>query len=99
MYAVTVRSKGKRYKMSNFVEKLGDNTSHDTVPDFESGRGYYWMKQTYQARINGWGLSPPRLERRTLAERSFFSAVDRKLSRTSASVNIAFDEQGKRIRE
>lgn len=85
--------------MSNYVEKLGDNTSHDTVPDFESGRGYYWMKQTVQARNHGWGLQPPRKPRVTLAEQSFFNAVDRRLSRSSSVVNISFDKEGRRIYE
>jgi hypothetical protein len=83
----------------NPIEKLGDTTSHDTVPDFESGKGYYWMKQSYQARVNGALGNLPRKPRRTLAERSFFEAVDRRLSRSTAIVNIEFDGQGKRIKE
>jgi hypothetical protein len=83
----------------NKVEQLGDTTSHSTVPDFESARGYYWMKQTYQARIHGTSVPLPRKERSTLAERSFFASVDRRLSRTSTSVGIAFDKNGRRIRE
>jgi len=86
--------------VSNYVQQLGDNTSHDTIPDFEKGRGYYWMKQMYQARMNG--VHPktplPRKPRNSLAEYSFFSAVDRRLSRTSTVVNISFDKDGKRIR-
>lgn len=85
----------------NPVEKLGDNTSHSTTPDFESGKGYYWMKQIYNSRISG--VHPatplPRKPRRTLAERSFFDAVDRRLSRSSTVVNISFDSEGRRIHE
>jgi hypothetical protein len=83
----------------NPIEKLGDNTTHDTIPDFESGKGYYWMKQVYQARVNGASQNLPFKERKGLAERSFFEQVDRRLSRTSMVVGIAFDRQGKRIRE
>jgi hypothetical protein len=83
----------------NKIEKLGDNTSKSTVPDFESGKGYYWMKQSYQARINGTSIPLPRKPRRTLAERSFYGAVDRRLSRSSTSVDISFDKNGKRIKE
>lgn len=68
-------------------------------PDFESAKGYYWMKQVYQARVNGDTSKLPRKERRTKAEQSFFKSVDTRLSRTSTIVNIAFDEQGRRIHE
>jgi hypothetical protein len=85
--------------LSNHIQQLGDNTTKDTKPDFESGRGYYWMKQTYQARINGTSIPLPRKPRRTLAEKSFFEAVDTRLSRSSTVVNIQFDKEGKRIRE
>ena len=81
------------------LEKSGDTTSHTTVPDFESGKGYYWMRQTYQAKHHGWNLAPPRKHRQGLAEQSFFRAVDRRLSRSSTSVTIAFDKEGKRIHD
>ena len=85
----------------NHVQKLGDNTTHDVKPDFESGRGYYWMKQIYNSRISG--VNPktplPRKERRTQAEQSFFEQVDRRLSRSTTVVNISFDKEGKRIHE
>ena len=57
------------------------------------------MKQTVQARNHGWGKTPPYKERRTLAEQSFFNAVDRRLSRSSAIVNISFDSEGRRIHD
>lgn len=85
--------------MTNQVQKLGDNTSRSTVPDFEGGRGYYWMKQVYQARINGATSNLPRKPRRTQAEKAFFAQVDQRLSRTSTTVNIAFDKNGRRIWE
>jgi hypothetical protein len=95
----TLSSQGNT-KQLNYVEKLGDTTSKNTVPDFEGGKGYYWMKQVYQARVNGATNNLPRLKRpRTLAESSFYGAVDRRLSRTSTVVNIKFDKAGKRIHE
>src|SRR5574337_294726 len=83
----------------NPIEELGDLTSHSTTPDFESGRGYYWMKQVTAARKYGTSIPLPYRKRKTLAERSFFEAVDRRLSRSSTIVNISFDENGKRVRE
>lgn len=83
----------------NIVQELGDKTSHSTTPDFESGKGYYWMKQVKQAQVNGASGNLPRKPRRTLAEHSFFDAVDRRLSRQSFTVGIAFDENGKRVKE
>lgn len=74
-------------------------TTKDTVPDFDSAKGYYWMKQSYQARVNGATDNLPRRMRKNKAEQSFFSAVDRRLSRSSTIVNIQFDKNGKRIRE
>jgi hypothetical protein len=83
--------------MASIVQELGDSTSREVKPDFESGKGYYWMKQVYQARINGATGNLPRKPRRTLAEHSFFEQVDRRLSRQSFSVDIAFDKDGRRI--
>jgi hypothetical protein len=85
--------------MSNYVQELGDTTTKDTKPDFESSKGYYWMKQSYQARKNGAVGNLPHRKRQGLAEESFFSAVDKRLSRSSTVVNISFDKEGKRIHE
>ena len=68
-----------------------------STPDFESEKGYYWMKQVYHARAAGVEGNLPYKPRRTLAERSFYDAVDRRLSRSSTVVNIEFDAQGRRI--
>ena len=68
-------------------------------PDFESAKGYYWMKQVYEARKAKATGNLPYKPRRTLAERSFYGAVDRRLSRNSTVVGIAFDSQGRRIHE
>jgi hypothetical protein len=84
--------------MANHVQQLGDNTSKDTVPDFESARGYYWMQQMKEIQNHGTPVKNwPRKPRRTQAERSYFSQVDRRLSRSNFSVNIRFGPDGKRI--
>ena len=75
---------------------LGDNTSHDVKPDFESGRAYYWMKQVKAAKKAGTKL--PYKKRKGLAEESFFKQVDARLSRETFTVGISFDENGKIIR-
>lgn len=75
---------------------LGDNTSRDVKPDFESGRAYYWMKQVKAARRVGARL--PYKKRKGLAEESFFKQVDARLSRETFNVGISFDKDGKIIR-
>ena len=85
----------------NIVQKLGDKTTHDTRPDYDSAKGYYWMKQAHaakQAAANGEPVYLPRKPRKGLAEHSFFSQVDRRLSRQSFTVGASFDKDGKLIR-
>lgn len=88
--------------MANVVSKLGDNTTRSVTPDFEGGKGYYWMKQIYEAKKARERGEPVNLTaykpRRGLAENSFFSQVDRRLSRNSVTVSISFDKNGKRIK-
>lgn len=85
--------------MANHVREPGDRTSHDVVPDFESGRGYYWMKQmkaAEAARMRGEYVPPaPYKRRRGLAEESFFEQVDRRLSRQNFTIGVTFDKEGK----
>ena len=85
--------------MAFHVREPGDKTSHDTVPDFESGRGYYWMKQmkaAEAARMRGEYVPPqPYKRRRGLAEESFFEACDRRLSRHNYTVGVTFDSEGR----
>lgn len=77
-----------------------DHTTKDTVPDFESARAYYWMKQTRELAEQGTPLKNwPRKPRKNKAEHSFWSQVDRRLSRRAFTVSISFDENGKIIRE
>ncbi len=83
--------------MANYVQQLGDSTSRDVRPDFDSAKGYYWMKQVRQAQINGATGNLPRKPRGSLAESSFFGQVDRRRSRQSFSPGIAFDASGRRI--
>lgn len=85
--------------LSNIVTKLGDSTSKNTTPDFESERAYYWMKQVRAIQEHGSSVPIPRKPRSTLAEKSFFSSVDARVSRRCFTVNIAFDKEGKRIHE
>lgn len=71
------------------------------VPDFESGKGYYWMRQVHAARQagNGEARGLPRKPRWGKAATDFFNQVDRRLSRQGFTVNIAFDKDGHRIHE
>lgn len=86
--------------MANHVQTLGDNTSKDVKPDFESAKGYYWMNQMKSIEKYGTSGKPwPRKPRRTQAEQSFFGQVDKRLSRQTYTVNVRFDANGKRIHE
>ena len=71
-------------------------------PDFESGKGYYWMKQMKalmaipeHERPKNW----PRRPRSTPAEKDFFGQVDRRLGRQSFTVGVTFDKEGRIIKE
>ena len=85
--------------MSNIIGQLGDNTTHDVKPDFDSGKGYYWMKQVKAIQEQGSNVPIPRKPRKSLAERSFFDQVDKRLSRKSFTIGVRFDKAGKRIPE
>lgn len=80
-------------------KKQVDQTTKEVKPDFESAKAYYWMKQTRELAEQGTPLKKwPRKPRRNQAERDFFGAVDRRLSRQSYTVSISFDKDGKIIR-
>jgi hypothetical protein len=69
-------------------------------PDYDSGRGYYWMKAVKEAaKTPGAVEAMPRKPRRTAAEKDFFGQVDRRLSRQSFIIGVTFDRDGKIIRE
>jgi hypothetical protein len=94
--------KGVHNYMTTFIKELGDSTSRDVKPDFESAKGYYWMKQMYEARkaeACGEPVHLPRKPRSTPAEYSYFEQVDRRLSRQSFIMGASFDKQGKLIKE
>lgn len=76
-----------------------DYTSKSTTPDYDSAKGYYWMKQIREKELHGSPVEGnwPRKQPSNFAEASFYDQVHRRLSRTSAVVNISFDENGKRI--
>lgn len=85
--------------MANVVAKLGDNTTREVKPDFESGRGYHWMKMVRDAEQFG-GKLPHAPAPRTLARQSFADQIHTRLARRNyASCGIAFDANGRIIRE
>ena len=80
-------------------KKQVDATTKDVVPDFESAKAYYWMKQTRELAEQGTPLKKwPRKPRKNKAEHSFWNQVDRRLSRRAFTVSISFDANGKIIR-
>ena len=87
--------------MANVVQKLGDNTTREVKPDFESGKGYYWMKAVRDAEQAGVLDTLPRAPKpRTLAKQSFADQIHTRLARRNyASLGIAFDANGRIIRE
>lgn len=86
--------------MNYLTEGLGDSTSRTIKPDFDSEKGYHWMKQVKAIQQHGTPVKHwPKKPRKGLAENSFFDQVDRRLSRSSFSMGITFDSDGKIIRE
>lgn len=89
--------------MSNIIHGLGDNTSKDVKPDFDSGKGEYWMRQTVALRkaiANKEEVSPfPYKRRKGLAEESFFRQVDKRINRSLHTVSVKFDSEGRLIKE
>lgn len=81
------------------VQKLGDNTTHEVKPNFESERAYHWMHMRDMAEQAGTLDTLPRKPRKGLAEESFFKQVDTRLSRRSFTMGVSFDENGRIIRE
>jgi hypothetical protein len=75
-------------------------TTKAVKPDFESARAYYWMKQIRDIEEKGTPVKKwPRKPRKSKAEQSFFQQVDTRLSRRSYTVGVAFDANGKVIKE
>lgn len=74
-------------------------TTKEIKPDFESGKGYYWMKQVREMEQFGTPVKKwPRKPRRTAAEREFFKQVDQRLSRRVHSFGATL-VNGKIVRE
>jgi hypothetical protein len=81
------------------IKEPGDRTSRRVVPDFEGAKYHHWQHMKKAAEKAGTLDSLPRKPRSGLAETSFFSQVDRHTSRVSFGVGVAFDANGRIIRE
>lgn len=72
-------------------------------PNFDGEKGYHWMKMTKQAIAAGVRDTLPHKPKeapRTLAQRSFNDAVERRLTRVMiSSPGVSFDANGRIIRE
>jgi hypothetical protein len=79
------------------IEQLGDNTSRPVKPDFEGERFYHWQHMRGMAEKAGTLDRLPRKPRSGLAEESFFSQVDVRMSRVSFSFGVEIRD-GKIIR-
>jgi hypothetical protein len=84
--------------MANHIQKLGDNTTKNVVPDFEGERFYHWQHMRTMAEKAGTLDRLPRKPRSGLAEKSFFEQVDRRISRQTYMLGVSFDKDGKVIR-
>lgn len=84
--------------MANLVQKLGDKTSKEVKPDFNTEKAYHWEHMRTMAEKAGTLHTLPCKPRRGLAEESFFSQVDRHVSRVSFGVGISFDKDGRIVR-
>lgn len=80
------------------IKEPGDRTSRPVVPDFEGARFHHWQHMKRMATQAGTLDSLPYKPRKGLAETSFFSQVDRRTSRVSFGVGVAFDANGRIIR-
>lgn len=81
-------------------KKQVDATTKEVKPDFESAKAYYWMKQTRELAQQGTPLKKwPRKPPKNKAEASFKQQVNQRLSRRNFTVSVAFDKDGKIIRE
>lgn len=87
--------------MAELITKLGDNTTREVKPDFESGKGYHWMKMVRDAEQNGaLGNLPRAHPPRTLAQKAFRDQVHARLARRNyTGCGVAFDANGRIIRD
>lgn len=71
-----------------------------TTPDFDSAKGYYWMKQTREAIAAGTRDKLPRRPVTSAAQMAFNGAVERRLGRQTFTMpGIRFSPDGKIIRD
>ena len=84
--------------MTAIVQTLGDNTSRECKPDFNTGKGWAWEKMTKEAIQAGTVDRFPRKPRKGLAEESYWGAVDRHLSRRTFIMGVTFKD-GRIVRE
>jgi hypothetical protein len=85
--------------VATYIKEPGDKTSRDVRPDFESEKAYHWMHLVKCAEKAGTLNTLPRKPRKGPAETSFFSQVDRRLTRQSYQMGVSFDKSGRLIRE
>ncbi len=84
--------------MTAHIQKLGDTTSREVKPNFHSEKFYHWQHMKRQAEKAGTLHTLPYKPRKGLAEESFFSQVDRHMSRRTFGTGISFDKEGNIIR-
>lgn len=86
--------------MANIVQHLGDKTSKDVKPDFESGKGDTWLKMTYEMKQAGTEHLFPHKPRRGQVEECFWKQVDQKLANIGKRYisGVSFDEHGRIVR-
>ena len=84
--------------MAGIVTQLGDKLSKPCKPDFNSGKGWAWEKMTSEAKQAGTLDRFPHKPRKGLAEESFWSQVDRHMSRKSFIMGVSF-KNGRVVRE
>jgi len=84
--------------MATPIQSLGDKLSKPCKPDFNSGKGWAWEKMTSEAKQAGTLDNFPHKPRRGLAEESFWSQVDRHMSRKSFIMGVSF-KNGRVVRE
>lgn len=87
--------------MAAIVTERGDSTSRECKPDFDGAKGDNWMKMISDSRqATGQAHNPllPYKPRKGLAEHSYWTQVDRRLSRKSFSMGVTFQD-GRLVRE
>lgn len=84
--------------MASIVQQLGDSTSRNATPDWNTGKAWCWEKMTSEAKQANTLDRFPHKPRKGLAEESFWEQVDRHMSRKSFSMGVSF-KNGRIVRE